>query len=512
MTRLFSSAAILPLIIATPALADVTADDLWSYYQDSYAQFGVNLTVNQARDGNVVTWSDISAEIVLPMDFGEITLRTGPFTLTENSDGSLNIDVPGAGAINFFGIFGPDDDVTVTGQILTTSSGLVTVVTGAPDDMTLTSTYDEITFEIADLDLTSDVEDLPFVFELSGNQRNGNSVTRIVNADLTNIEMTYKLEEMNYTFHMSGPDGLDQTQTGQTRDTQSRSLISIPDMPLDYMNIASAIRAGLAIQMDATSASSTTLVSGRDVSGMVMNQDQRMGATQQSLSFGADGLSFDGAFADITAKIGMPEFMPMDIDLAIPQGSYAFDIPIQADIAAQDFRYMVSITDITVNEDIWRLVDPSELIARDPIDFTIDLGADVILKQDLLDFNGVMALANQADDPLAFFDIETVKLDALNLSAAGAALVANGAFTLDMTDMVTMGGFPRPEGRAEAEITGYNQLVDTLIEMGVLAAEDAMAARMGLAMFTQATGDDAVATELEVNAEGHVIVNGQRIR
>jgi hypothetical protein len=110
------------------------------------------------------------------------------------------------------------------------------------------------------------------------------------------------------------------------------------------------------------------------------------------------------------------------------------------------------------------------------------------------------------------FELNTLSLDTLNVSAAGAAITGAGDFTFDPTDTQTFAPMPRPEGEVAIKVNGLNQLIDNLIAMGLVPEEEVMGPRMMIGMFAQTTGDDQLETALEVNGEGHVLVNGQRVK
>lgn len=71
---------------------------------------------------------------------------------------------------------------------------------------------------------------------------------------------------------------------------------------------------------------------------------------------------------------------------------------------------------------------------------------------------------------------------------------------------------PAPEGEANLKLVGANALIDKLIGMGLVSEDDAMGARMMMGMFTVPAGDDTVTSKIEVNDEGHVLANGQRLK
>jgi hypothetical protein len=70
---------------------------------------------------------------------------------------------------------------------------------------------------------------------------------------------------------------------------------------------------------------------------------------------------------------------------------------------------------------------------------------------------------------------------------------------------------PRPDGTVTIDVAGANALIDNLITMGLIPAEQAMMPRMMLGMFAKPVGEDAVQSVIEVK-DGQVMANGQRIR
>ena len=93
-----------------------------------------------------------------------------------------------------------------------------------------------------------------------------------------------------------------------------------------------------------------------------------------------------------------------------------------------------------------------------------------------------------------------------------ARLSGAGSFTFDNTDMVTFNGVPRPEGALDLRLEGANALLDKLVAMGLLPQEQAMGARMMMGLFGVPEGDDTLTSKIEVNAEGHLLANGQRLQ
>ena len=109
-------------------------------------------------------------------------------------------------------------------------------------------------------------------------------------------------------------------------------------------------------------------------------------------------------------------------------------------------------------------------------------------------------------------ELNGVQITELTVRGAGAEITGGGAFTFDNSDLETFDGLPRPEGQVDFAINGVNGLVDKLIQMGLIPEEEAMMPRMMLGMFATPVGDDMLTSTIEVNSEGHLLANGQRLR
>ena len=105
---------------------------------------------------------------------------------------------------------------------------------------------------------------------------------------------------------------------------------------------------------------------------------------------------------------------------------------------------------------------------------------------------------------------QDLTLERYRVSAAGAEIIGKGAVTFDNS-----GTEPLPIGTATFEFKGLNALIARLIEAGLITDQDATSARMGMAMMAAPapSGDeDHLISEIEMTAEGHVYVNGNRMK
>lgn len=109
-------------------------------------------------------------------------------------------------------------------------------------------------------------------------------------------------------------------------------------------------------------------------------------------------------------------------------------------------------------------------------------------------------------------ELNSLEINELTVRGAGVEIATEGSFIFDNSDLESFDGLPRPEGAVTIAINGANGLIDKLIQMGIVPQEEAMMPRMMMGMFTTPVGDDQLTSTLEINAEGHVLANGQRLR
>ena len=110
-------------------------------------------------------------------------------------------------------------------------------------------------------------------------------------------------------------------------------------------------------------------------------------------------------------------------------------------------------------------------------------------------------------------ELHALRIDRLTVDAVGAKLDATGDVTFDNSDTTTFPGFPKPVGDININLSGANGLLDKLVAMGMLPAEQVMGARMMMGVFA-VPGDapDTLKSNIEFNDAGQILANGQRIK
>jgi hypothetical protein len=109
-------------------------------------------------------------------------------------------------------------------------------------------------------------------------------------------------------------------------------------------------------------------------------------------------------------------------------------------------------------------------------------------------------------------ELNALDITELTVRFAGAALTGAGAFTFDNSDLTTFDGVPAPTGKIDLTLSGGNGLLDKLVAMGLIPQDQAMGARMMMAMFAKpGEGQDVLNSTLEFRDKGF-FANGQRLK
>jgi hypothetical protein len=218
-----------------------------------------------------------------------------------------------------------------------------------------------------------------------------------------------------------------------------------------------------------------------------------------SYALGTTELDFTMSGADIP----LPE-----ISASIGEIGFSVLVPASASEEPKDYALNITLSDLSVSDMIWGMIDPAAQLPRTPATLIIDAVGTASLLFDLFNPESMMAL--EADLPV---ELETLNINQIVLDIAGAALTGNGAFTFDNTDLTTFDGMPAPTGSIDLKLVGANALIDKLVGMGLLPEEQAMMGRMMMGMFARPEGEDTLTSKIEINgAEGSISANGQRLQ
>lgn len=484
------------------AHAALTADQVWQSWKDAGALAGLTVSAaTEVNDGGVLTLNGVSI-----MPEGETSgVSISDMVLTEESDGSVTI-TPGADIGVDLSGEGTTGSINLThdGLELTASEGegggLVYDYAAAALNVVYDTTYPAALPAAEGAEAQQAVSKGTVGFtDLAGSYSDTPGENRTFGLDLTAGTLAYDTLSDDPSMELKTTAVSETTDVEMSFDVAMPTTMSLLQIagPADF---GTALQEGLSITM-ATKQGVSVGSSNQESPYMPMAMVINAGAGEATGEFNKDTFSIqsqgDGLDLEITS--GM---MPVPVKITSGPVVVAMTSPVMSGEVAGDFGLQLKLSQFTVNEEAWAMIDPGAALKRDPADLSIDVSGTT--KIDFI----AMAVADEAGGPPVLPAPETLDITDLTLKIAGAAFSGTGAFTFDNS-----AGMPMPLGEANVSLTGGNALIDGLIATGVVTEEDAMGARMMMGAFmSPGAGPDELTSKIEAKAGGEIYVNGQRVQ
>ena len=496
----FAAPTTLALLLSTTAVtAEVTAEQVWDNWKEWMTAYQGEVTVgSEARDGDTLNIETVAMLMEIPD--GQVSAIIDSLSFTDNGDGSVSVTMAPEYTIKMNA--DPVDAEAVDMTMRLVQNGMTMLVTGAPDEMTYAMTadsygvvVDEVLAEGIKQPLTLEVmmNDITGSYETV--QRDVMEVSYLMNAASADINMNFTdLETEGRATFQSKIDAV--TMSGKS---------ALPEGDFSD-NPAMMMSAGLLGNGGYTFGKSASNFSFAD-NGQTMSGNGSSEGGELAVSMDEDGIGYKGLTRGLDMNVQTGD-LPFPLSFAMAEYGFDFLMPMSKSEEPQDFGLAVNLSEFTMADALWNMFDPSTVLPREPATVSFDMDGKANWFFDLMDPEQAAALES-AETP---GEIHTLDLNNLLVELAGAKLTGDGAFEFDNTDTVTFDGMPRPEGAVNLKLEGGNGLIDKLSSLGFLPEEQAMGARMMLGLFTTPTGEDELTSKIEVNPEGHVLANGQRLR
>lgn len=500
----YSGTSIAALVVAAaPLSADVTAAQVWGNWSAYMETFGYEVNAQTSQSGDTLTVNGIT--LTLPLPEGEGSIRMGGFDLVmvENGDGTVNVELPASIPMNISADPADDDAVDLTMQFIQT--GFDMVVSGAPDALTHDFSADSVGLRLTEM--VVDGEAMPDgQMEMTMRDVTGQSISE--QGDLRNLTQTMAAQSASYVIDFADPEeGGSGRFAGQMSNLTYEGTSQIPEIP-DPQNLAQMMAEGLSGSGTFRYTDGSTDFEVEE-DGIVTTGQGSSTSTMLTVALGDGHMTYDIRGTGTQFAMSGGE-IPFPVEAAMAETRFLIDAPVTETEEPQDFALGVTLGGFTMSDTIWGIFDPAGVLPRDPATVAFDLNGQARMLVDLFDSEQMEAMGMSAEPPA---ELTALSLSDLTVSAAGAELTGAGDFTFDNSDTATFDGMPRPEGALNLQLAGANGLIDKLIQMGLLPEEQAMGARMMLGMFAvPGEGEDVLTSSIEVNEQGHVLANGQRLR
>ena len=496
-TGMRSAVCIAALIAGSAANADVTAAQVWEDWKSQLALYGEdNVTIGaEETSSGTVTVRDLG----IRFSDEDVTAETSmnEIVFNEQSDGSVRVTMDQSYPLTITG----EDGVIVT--IMISQDNMEMIVSGDVDAMDYAITADQ--YKIALQDVVD--QDVTFTGDAEMAMNNVDLTYKTTVDDLRNISYDGTIDSIDVLvdFQIPGGNGDYITGGGKMVGLQTQAEMAVP-LDANFEDPDSLVNGGFSIAggyvVDSADYVFDVNAEGDQASGSIS-----MGSTTLTGEMNSSTVGYNTKTNDIALNFLSGDF-PLPIELSLAEYGINFMMPTGAAEEASDFAIGFDLVDLAISDTIWDLFDAGNVLPRDAATIQLALSGKAKALFDMFD----PAQQDAIESIEIPYELESVTLDTLNVDAAGAMLVGDGAFTFDNTDMQSFAPLPRPEGEATVEITGFNGLLDNLVAMGLVPEQDVMGARMMVGMFARSTGDDQMETSVEILPSGQVNVNGNRVR
>jgi hypothetical protein len=497
--------ALVLLFSASTAVADVTPSDVWTDLKGYMESFGYYVSGSEVAAGGGLTINDLAVSMALPENAGSVALTAASVKMSANGDGTVTIGFPPVMDLSFD--IDADGD-KVAGTIEYTHQGMSIVVSGGPNDMVYSYAAASIAMSLAEFTVDGKtygpetIAAMATLLDVAGN-------TSVKVGNLREIAQTLTASALEYSLEVNPPEqeGNHLIASGGLDSLAASSALSIP-MNMDPSDMAAAIRSGFAAATEFSHSGGSGEFDFQD------RGDQASGAFASaggglSVTFAQDGVGY-GVFSAGSEISIQSSDLPFPVDLSMGESLFEIALPVTPSDQEQDFALAVTLGDFQMSDMLWSIVDGAGMFPHDPATISFDLSGKAKMFVDLMNPEDLSKLESGGMMP---GELGSLALNHLLVQAVGAKLSGSGAFTFDNTDLATFGGVPRPEGSIDVEIEGANGLMDKLVQMGLLPEDQVMGARMMMSMFTvPGERPDHLRSKIEVNGQGHVLANGQRLK
>lgn len=511
-TRLAASA--LALMFGTSTLlADVTPEQVWQSWKQMVGADDATVTAQSVqRHGDTLVVDDITIE-------GAQTsyLKIPSISFKDRGDGTVAVILPETTPLKLRRPYTPGTGLPqmVDFGLILRLPGATFLVSGVPDAMNVKSNVPDLELGLKDVaGIPSADVDLMAVLKMTGltvTYNIGPGTKKIYKAD-------YAAKTVKLVFQTLRPEagvdiGFDIADLSAGMDATVPAGVPFGDKSFD---LTAALPKGFAIDVKAALGATTFHFTSRGKIGGGALTAAKPGEVSGALAKASARVAVDATrlAVDLDSTNGTVNVAGTEIPLAGAGLSYSaiagnLLMPTAESPRPAPFAVGLTLTDIAVPEQIWATIDPTGALPHAPASLVLDAGGKMTMRHSPF-LNPKSAAHPPVGEEAA--DLNTLDIANLNLKALGAEVTALGGLTMDYGTPGHALNPPVPSGKIDLKATGLGKLIDGLVKMGAITAQDAVPARMMLAIFAiSSTTADAQTSTVEFR-DAHLFVNGQKVQ
>ncbi len=499
-----SSAALVYVMASNMAMAELSAQDVWSDWRAYMTGAGYEVSASEQVSGGTLVVSDLSLVMTSGSPANTVTISADKIEFRENGDGSVSIVLPANMPFSVVGTNPKGDKYDA--RIDYTQIGQKMLVSGDPDDMSYTYTATSLGIALASVSVGG-TEISSEMAHATVTLSNVVSKTHMLISDLRSYSQEMTSDSLAYDFGFAEPGSENSgAMKGTLSDFGFTGSVSMPK-EMDVSDVRAMLTAGFGFDGGFTYSGGTTETSINDKGSQFSSTSSSQGG-RLSAAMNAKSISY-GFSQKATAISVTTNQLPFPIALNMAEAGFDLTMPVAKSDQPQDFSLGFTLADFTMSDMIWGIFDPAAVLPHDPATIAINLTGKATVLHDILD----PAVAGEMANSDAPGQLNALTINDLRVSLVGADLSGRGDFTFNNDDMQSFGGMPAPVGSVDLTLRGANGLLDKLIQMGFVTDQDAMGARMMMGMLAvPGDGEDTLKSSIEINDKGEVRANGQRIK
>ncbi|WP_376875790.1 DUF2125 domain-containing protein [Albirhodobacter sp. R86504] len=478
---------------AIPAQADISPDDVWGLMQEYYTSAGLTVTAKETAQGSDLILRDVV--MTFPNETGDAVLTIPELRLADDGgEVTLTMSDKARGVMSNTALDGSEAKTEI--ELIQTD--LVAQISGDVDDMKIVFDLPAMAIE-ARTDQPAGLngeESLPVTMRFTAENLRG---TETVTSGMgMQVASDFQIERLGYTATGADPQGEGTfTSSGEINDATMKFDMKTPEDAAST-DLATALENGMRMSGEMKFGQST---GSSEADGPMGAMTTKTTAQTGTLAFNMDqtGARYCVSSAEATADVAMPSLpFPIHLDMASATGGLQIPmVPGEAAPVGVELR----MENVTVNDEVWAMFDPSGHLPRTPASIVVDLeGMGKVTGE-------IGASVDMAATGQVPFELQSVALKSLQVKLMGADLTGSGAATID-----NAAGIPMPAGAVDLRLEGGNALIDNLVATGLLPSDQLMGVRMMLGLFAVPAGDDVLTSKIEMREDGGVYANGQRLR
>lgn len=493
-----TSFAALSALVITPAMADVTADEVWQNWKELGASYGQSYTAgSETRSGDTLTVTDL----VLDMSNGDSkVIGTIPqVAFRETGDGRVEVTMSNEYLLKMQSKDGLGKDLSNSVNI--GQNGLVMTVSGNPAAINYDIVADSIVVNLLDFVVDGKPKEMDIDVSLSKLA----ATYQITQGDMTGLNSTFAAQGLSFQLSGQNDDGQGKFDAnGQMNNVAGASAGSIPKA-LAKGDLAAMLAQGFTSDGSFTYDSGNFTLAAIDRKGTTSNIDSNSQGGNLNFSMDRERIAYGLNAKGVALKASGSAIPFPELSAAYDDAAFSLLLPIAKSDTPKDFAINAKLQGLTVSDVLWAMVDPDATLPRDPATLNIALKGKA---KPLVDLLGADKTAMMGQKPP--FELSGLEVEALQLTVAGAEFKGDGALAFDNTQPPVLGGVaPMPTGKLNLSLSGASTLLGKLQTLGLVDQQVTMTFGMMIGMLAKpGPTADSFVSEVEFKEGGQILTNG----